>query len=816
MRQAWTMLLAALLAAGCSKMLPGGDDKALPDTALTKIELDRHYFKDQHGRYLYINGINVSGTSKLPVTPAPDDDPRKGPISFVGRPFPIEEADDWFARIRNEMGFNSIRLVVAWEAIEHQGRGQYDTEYLDYLEELVKKANDHGIYVLINFHENLFSRFFYANFSRNPELGEPGSVEYMLSTLFPNSKTMAYDGRITGDGAPRWAVEACVPEKNIDSPNWGMSHIMAPLGDLYMSLQIFQYVDKLLGLTGEVGGEGDGGGGVSLEDWLLDMVAQMKKADPPLLPFDVTETCDVYPFTNWWNNVALSYDIERCYAAFYAGDKVFPGYKFDVDGKQVDIKEYLQGAYAGAWVEVVKRVKKYPNVIGYDLVNEPPSAFIVLMAVAIYTAENFNEDAVEDWLSTLIGQELGQSITRLLFVLNVLPAIPSKDFFDTYIDSHTGEFNTFKNDNPDSCADAKPEGGQTEEEAIDACFRDGFYDHYVYKYKESRGLNDINAGGVLDLNLSYVVHLVEMYRRVGKAIMAEQPDAIIWLEGGGGAFDDLLGAAVGAVNLYKPQELDQIVFSPHWYPDIYPFLGFNEPPRNFVVEEWMVRDFTPEIESSIKNASQTFGPIPVVFGEFGTYFNYNGIEQSIKDDYAISKEILNNYYESFETLFAHRMLWNLSADNTNDKGDLWNAEDFSIVGPGGKVRGELAWSRPTPLVLSGKPVELRFNSDFHFYDPEKGEPDPWREFYLSFESKESDMPTEIFVPEYQYPDGFYVWLSDGWAVYDHDRHTLYYYPTKDDPGWVHEMTIRPPQEGAERNHFSYFFDGEQVLVGDRL
>jgi len=62
------------------------------------------------------------------------------------------------------------------------------------------------------------------------------------------------------------------------------------------------------------------------------------------------------------------------------------------------------------------------------------------------------------------------------------------------------------------------------------------------------------------------------------------------------------------------------------------------------------------------------------------------------------------------------------------------------------------------------------------------------------ESKESAAPTEVFVPLRQYPKGFYVWVSDGAAYFDTERQMLYWYPTRDAPGTVHEITIRPPLE----------------------
>ena len=97
------------------------------------------------------------------------------------------------------------------------------------------------------------------------------------------------------------------------------------------------------------------------------------------------------------------------------------------------------------------------------------------------------------------------------------------------------------------------------------------------------------------------------------------------------------------------------------------------------------------------------------------------------------------------------------------------------------------------------------------YDPEKGIPDPRREFELVFSSKETDAPTIIYVPNAQYPDGFHVWLSDGWVAWDQADQVMYYYPTNDLPEAEHKVIIRPPFEEWTTEGWKYFVKGGQVI-----
>ena len=79
-------------------------------------------------------------------------------ISFVGRPFPLSEADEHFSRLSN-LGFNLLRLSVSWEAVMHEGPGIVDADFLEHLVSLVQIAAKYGLYIIIDPHQDVWSRF---------------------------------------------------------------------------------------------------------------------------------------------------------------------------------------------------------------------------------------------------------------------------------------------------------------------------------------------------------------------------------------------------------------------------------------------------------------------------------------------------------------------------------------------------------------------------------------------------------------------------------------------------------------------------------
>ena len=109
-----------------------------PVYADAPLAADGDYFKDAQGRIVILRGVNVAGNSKvpdfMPITSGDMLDPLPG----------------W--------GFNTIRLLFTWEALEST-RCTYDADYLDYYEQVVIWARERGLYVLVDFHQDAYSRY---------------------------------------------------------------------------------------------------------------------------------------------------------------------------------------------------------------------------------------------------------------------------------------------------------------------------------------------------------------------------------------------------------------------------------------------------------------------------------------------------------------------------------------------------------------------------------------------------------------------------------------------------------------------------------
>ena len=82
------------------------------------------FFRDSLGRAVHLRGVNVAPNVKTPANQPShiggpeffDEEWQQTKASFVGQPFPLDEADEHFARLRR-WGFNFLRFnVCLWLA----------------------------------------------------------------------------------------------------------------------------------------------------------------------------------------------------------------------------------------------------------------------------------------------------------------------------------------------------------------------------------------------------------------------------------------------------------------------------------------------------------------------------------------------------------------------------------------------------------------------------------------------------------------------------------------------------------------------------
>ena len=126
------------------------------------LRVKKEWFVDEKGRKVLLRGVNLGGSSKVPYKPngathIKTDFGDHKEVSFIGRPFPLNEANLHFKRLKH-WGFNCFRLLITWEAIEHKGPKIYDKEYLDYISELLKIAHENKLYCFIDPHQDVWSR----------------------------------------------------------------------------------------------------------------------------------------------------------------------------------------------------------------------------------------------------------------------------------------------------------------------------------------------------------------------------------------------------------------------------------------------------------------------------------------------------------------------------------------------------------------------------------------------------------------------------------------------------------------------------------
>ncbi len=107
-----------------------------PTTWAQKTAADgRSFLTDAQGRALQLRGFNIKTRD------------------------PLADASDDLLAAGQQRGFNLLRLSIYWDQFE-PAQGQYDQTYLDAVQTVLDRAAAHGIYVVLDFHQDVFGAKF--------------------------------------------------------------------------------------------------------------------------------------------------------------------------------------------------------------------------------------------------------------------------------------------------------------------------------------------------------------------------------------------------------------------------------------------------------------------------------------------------------------------------------------------------------------------------------------------------------------------------------------------------------------------------------
>ncbi|TQS37331.1 hypothetical protein Golomagni_02199 [Golovinomyces magnicellulatus] len=128
-----------------------------------RLSIENGTFRDPYGREIILRGINLAGDAKYPSDPDIPSHVSENffdgdNVNFLKRPFALEDAHTHFSRLKG-WGYNTIRYLFTWEAIESAGPGIYDEKWIQHTIEILRLAKEYGFYIFMDPHQDVWSRF---------------------------------------------------------------------------------------------------------------------------------------------------------------------------------------------------------------------------------------------------------------------------------------------------------------------------------------------------------------------------------------------------------------------------------------------------------------------------------------------------------------------------------------------------------------------------------------------------------------------------------------------------------------------------------
>jgi len=605
------------------------------------MRIQGDHWVDELGRRLVLRGANLGGDCKVPVRPDGDTRLRSGfydreGVSFVGRPLALEEADEHFERL-SRWGLGFLRFLVTWEAVEHEGPGLYDEEYLDYLEAVVAKAGEHGLRLFIDPHQDAWSRW------------------------------------TGGDGAPMWTLEAAgfQPER------------------------LFASGAALL--NQEMGAS--------------------------------------YPRMRWMGN----YDRLACatmWTLFFAGNLFAPGLgPLGFDGP-ASMQDFLQSHYVAAMAEAAKRLSRFPHVVGFDSLNEPSAGYVGSPSLLSRGGANSLGATPSAWEAILAGSGYPMDVE----VLGIRGLARKRIGYERL----------------------GAEGLRAWKDGVDCVWKragvwtEGLGGEAAGKPVLLRPEHFALSGGrVVDFTRDCLEPFIRRFESGIRSAGGERR-FVLFVEGVPSAERPTRAAVEEA----------EVVDATHWYDDLTlvtkrwrGWLAYDVRNDRVVLGPRGVGRYFRDVMLGLKAwSAERMGGAPALLGEFGIPFDMNGARAFRSGVYRIQERALSANYDALDASLMDSTIWNYTADNRHERGDLWNTEDLSIfcrdeMEDGRTETGDPADSggralrgfvRPYARATAGEILEMRFDSRRGFFLL-RYRPDP-----------AIDAPSEVFLPELQYPRGYVI------------------------------------------------------------
>ena len=316
-------------------------------------------FVDERGRILNLRGVNLGGSSKLPTNADASNDwysdaASAKTASFVGRPFPLLDAPEHFGRLR-ACGFTFLRFVITWEAIEHAGPGVYDVDYLIYVREVLDVARAYGMYIYLDPHQDVWSRW------------------------------------TGGSGAPLWTLEMV----GFDIENFATCEAVIAHRTFGQGNSTIERMKS------------------SSSNNSSSSSSSSSSSPPPILPKMIWPTntfklaCATM-FTLFWagETFAPQFMVENDTISVDGDDDMDNNDKTNKKKKKIkiNIQKYLQTHYINAMAELLKHLAGLDNIVGIGTMNEPSSGFINIANLSLgYAQAPSSPDSSEHGIELRLG-----------------------------------------------------------------------------------------------------------------------------------------------------------------------------------------------------------------------------------------------------------------------------------------------------------------------------------------------------------------------------------------------------------------------------